>query len=148
MVQRYRPDELEMIGMHPESDGDYVDYADYIALERELQMIDELMARRPALDDCKTRYDKISKVITTAAQKDALERELDELKADNALLRKQIEEIEESRDEWRRQWYLSEAGLSAAEKEVERLRKRLEPVPEYLPDVNANEQCMELEEGR
>jgi len=148
MVQRYRPDELEMIGMHPESDGDYVDYADYIALERELQMIDELMARRPALDDCKTRYDKISKVITTAAQKDALERELDELKADNALLRKQIEEIEESRDEWRRQWYLSEAGLSAAEKEVERLRKRLEPVPEYLPDVNANEQCMELKEGR
>jgi len=108
MVQRYRPDELEMIGMHPESDGDYVDYADYIALEREL----------------------------------------DELKADNALLRKQIEEIEESRDEWRRQWYLSEAGLSAAEKEVERLRKRLEPVPEYLPDVNANEQCMELKEGR
>lgn len=68
--------------------------------------------------------------------------------ADNALLRKQIEEIEESRDEWRRQWYLSEAGLSAAEKEVERLRKRLEPVPEYLPDVNANEQCMELKEGR
>ena len=148
MVQRYRPDELEMIGMHPESDGDYVDYADYIALERELQMIDELMARRPALDDCKTRYDKISKVITTAAQKDALERELDELKAENALLRKQIEEIEESRDEWSRQWYLSEAGLSAAEKEVERLRKRLEPVPEYLPDVNANEQCMELKEGK
>ena len=43
-------------------------------------MIDELMARRPALDDCKTRYDKISKVITTAAQKDAFERERDELK--------------------------------------------------------------------
>jgi hypothetical protein len=114
MVQRYRPDELEMIGMHPESDGDYVDYADYTALERELQMIDELMARRPALDDCKTRYDKISKVITTAAQKDALERERDELKEafakdekayaelsekyfrleqDNALLRKRLEPI-------------------------------------------------------
>lgn len=37
MVQRYRPDELEMIGMHPESDGDYVDYEDYAALEQWIQ---------------------------------------------------------------------------------------------------------------
>lgn len=61
MVQRYRPDELEMIGMHPESDGDYVDYADYIALEREL----------------------------------------DELKADNALLRKRLEPIETAHREYK-----------------------------------------------
>ena len=47
MVQRYRPDELEMIGMHPESDGDYVDYADYTALERER---DELLQKVQVLE--------------------------------------------------------------------------------------------------
>ena len=42
MVQRYRPDELEMIGMHPESDGDYVDYEDYAALEQRVKELNEL----------------------------------------------------------------------------------------------------------
>ena len=89
MVQRYRPDELEMIGMHPESDGDYVDYADYIALEREL----------------------------------------DELKADNALLRKRLEPIQELVTYINSCKYLSEHDWQ--ERAYDAIKK-----------------CMELKEGR
>ena len=61
MVQRYRPDELEMIGMHPESDGDYVDYEDYAALE---QRVKELAAEiaEPSIKELDVIY-RIRKAI-------------------------------------------------------------------------------------
>jgi len=37
MVKRYEPDELEIIGMRRDDDGDYVDYADYAALEQRVR---------------------------------------------------------------------------------------------------------------
>jgi DNA repair exonuclease SbcCD ATPase subunit len=61
----------------------------------ELSNIDELLARRPALSYCKTRYDKISFALATAGRADIAERE-------NADLREKLEKAEkaqETRDE-------------------------------------------------
>ncbi|MBE3087568.1 MAG: hypothetical protein IMZ71_00345, partial [Chloroflexi bacterium] len=41
--------------------------------EAELRMIDEALARRPALADCPTRYDKISLACATAARAEKAE---------------------------------------------------------------------------
>ena len=115
MVKRYEPDDLEIIGMRRDDDGDYVDYSDYAALEQELHMIDELLARRPALADFDTRVDKIAHAINTASQRDALERERDmwsgiaadqdvqlaKYSRDNALLRKRLEPIEAAYKEYK-----------------------------------------------
>jgi len=53
--------------------------ADKIKFEQELHMIDELLARRPALADFDTRIDRISYAIKVASQKDALEQRCKEL---------------------------------------------------------------------
>lgn len=93
MVQRYesglfdRGDGQKDYDIFLSDNGQLVLYDDYAALEAELNNIDELLARRPALDDCQTRYDKISKAISTAKQKDALEARVKELESENAKLR-------------------------------------------------------------
>lgn len=61
------------------------------ALEQELHMIDELLARRPALADFDTRVDKIAHAINTASQRDALGQRCRELEAENAELRKRLQ---------------------------------------------------------
>ena len=90
--------------MHPESDGDYVDYEDYAALERER---DELQAKVIGQDDklykaekrlevaCHVKADdKVGFDFAILDKMDALERERDELKAENARLKARLEPIE------------------------------------------------------
>lgn len=49
-------------------------------LMRELREIDEILARRPALDSFPTRREKIEHAINTAKQVDSLNRQLDEIR--------------------------------------------------------------------
>jgi hypothetical protein len=72
------------------------------AAERELSLIDAVMARRPALDQ-PTRWQNVEKAITTAARADAAIRERDEAlaeldteKAMHAAWRKRAEECEKA----------------------------------------------------
>lgn len=53
--------------------------AELKTLTKELNNIDAVLARRPALDDCKTRTDKIEKAISTARQIDTLTASLAEV---------------------------------------------------------------------
>ena len=44
----------------------------------QLNQVDEVLSRRPVLDDCKTRYEKIERCISTAKQVDQLRTTRDE----------------------------------------------------------------------
>lgn len=67
------------------------------ALTRQFSSIDKVLARRPALDDCNTRLDKIEKAITVAKTADDLTR--------------QVEELTKERDELRQNLLSISAGL-------------------------------------
>lgn len=56
--------------------------------DKEIREIDEALARRPALDDCNTRYDKVYKACTVAGRANKAEAEL-------AALREKMKVIEE-----------------------------------------------------
>lgn len=131
MVQRYKPDELEMIGMHPESDGDYVDYEDYTALEREM---DELQAKVIEQDDklCKAEKrlevachvkadDKVGFDFAVLDKIDSLERERDKV-------RNIVKFLEERLRHYYKVMEKRYNRIEDLESENALLRKRLEPI--------------------
>jgi len=80
--------------------------------ERELQMIDETLARRPALDDLKTRYEKVFRACTVAGRNA-------ELEAESLKLRSRIAGLLQENDDYRE-------GIAKVEARNERLTEVIE----------------------
>jgi len=64
------------------------------AAERELKLVDEALARRPALADCKSRYESVYKACDTAANMD---RQISSVKCEVESLRTELREMREAR---------------------------------------------------
>ena len=79
MVKRYEPDDLEIIGMRRDDDGDYVDYSDYADLEQRCKELEETNLNNVAMADY----------------------QIAELKDGIALLRKRLEPIEAAYKEYK-----------------------------------------------
>jgi hypothetical protein len=74
-LSRYKAQRDVSYGFKGELDNERAAHAE---TRRELEHVDAVLARRPALADCKTRSEAIEKAIGVAAQCDAAGRELAE----------------------------------------------------------------------